>query len=142
MGDRHKSNKLSFYVEIFLVYPLYSFLNFMKYLYETLIILYLNPNYILISDIIYYSLKKIIYLIYNPKDATTYLSLIGEFVALFGYLFYLEIFEINICGLNRDTKNRISYRGILEVIDNNKTFADEDDDEIELSKYNDNNDEN
>ena len=60
----------------------------------------------------------------------------------FGYLFYLEIFEINICGLNRDTKNRISYRGILEVIDNNKTFADEDDDEIELSKYNDNNDEN
>ena len=142
MRDRHNSNKLSFYVEIFLVYPLYSFLNFMKYLYETLIILYLNPNYILLSDIIYYSLKKIIYLIYNPKDATTYLSLIGEFVALFGYLFYLEIFEINICGLNRDTKNRISYRGILEVIDNNKTFADEDDDEIELSKYNDNNDEN
>ena len=142
MGDRHKSNKLSFYVEIFLVYLLLSFLNFMKYLYETLIILYLNPNYILLSDIIYYSLKKIIYLIYNPKDATTYLSLIGEFVALFGYLFYLEIFEINICGLNRDTKNRISYRGILEVIDNNKTFADEDDDEIELSKYNDNNDEN
>ena len=103
----------------------------MKYLYETFIILHLDPNYVVLSDIVYYSLKIVIYLIHNPKDITSYLTLIGEFVALFGYFFYLEIFEIKICGLNQYTKNRISLRGFLETIDNDKILNDNDDDDEE-----------
>ena len=136
LSDRYNIDKTSFYLEIFLVYPLYSFLNFMKYLYETFIILHLDPNYVVLSDIVYYSIKIVIYLIHNPKDITSYLTLIGEFVALFGYFFYLEIFEIKICGLNRDTKNRISLRGMLETIDNNKIISDDDEeDEDEIADY-------
>ena len=63
MADRHNLDKVSFYLEIFIVYPLYSFLNFMKYLYETLIILHLDPNYVVLSDTGYYTLKIIIFLI-------------------------------------------------------------------------------
>ena len=96
----------------------------------------MEPNYVVLSDIVYYSLKIVIYLISNPNDITSYLTLIGEFVALFGYLFYLEIFAIKICGLNRDTKNRIYLRGRLETIDNNKIISDDDEeDEDEFADY-------
>ena len=131
LSDRHNSDKVSFYLEIFLVYPLYSFLNFTKFLYETTIIMHLDPNYVVLSDIIYYSIKKLISIINNPKDIATYLTLLGEFIALFGYFFYLEIFEIKICGLNQYTKNRISLRGFLETIDNDKILNDNDDDDEE-----------
>ena len=114
MQERLKEDKVSFYLEIFLVYPLYSFICFFKYLNETLVVWHLNPNFVLLSDNIYYSIKKIIILIYDPTDLKTYLRLFGEIFALIGYLFYLEIFEINICGLNKNTKNNITIRGITE----------------------------
>jgi hypothetical protein len=114
MQERLKEDKTSFYLEIFLVYPLYSIICFFKYLNETLVVWHLDPNFVLLSDNIYYSLKKIIILINDPTDLKTYLRLFGEIVALIGYLFYLEIFEINICGLNKNTKNNITIRGITE----------------------------
>ena len=138
MGDRYNSDKVSFYLEIFLVYPLYSFFTFMKYLYETLIIFHLNPNYVILSDTIYYTLKYLIILICDPKEATNYLSLFEQLVTLFGYLFYLEILELKICGLNRETKNKIYLRSILENLSDNEIDDDEeeeggDDEKIELT---------
>ena len=105
----------------------------MKYLYETSIILNLDPNYVVLSDIFYYTIKIIIILIYNPKDITNYLTLIGEFVALYGYLFYLEILEIKICGCNKNTKNQIYRRSIFEILDNEKN-SDEEKEEKEEEK--------
>ena len=134
MADKYNSNKLSFFLEIFLAYPLHSFLNFMKYLYETSIILNLDPNYVVLSDIFYYTIKIIIILIYNPKDITNYLTLIGEFVALYGYLFYLEILEIKICGCNKNTKNQIYRRSIFEILDNEKNSDEEEEVEKEEEK--------
>jgi hypothetical protein len=116
MQERLKEDKTSFYLEILLVYPLYSIICFFKYLNETLVIWHLDPNFVLLSDNIYYSLKKIVILINDPTDLKTYLRLFGEIVALIGYLFYLEIFEINICGLNKNTKNNITIRGINDSI--------------------------
>ena len=130
MNDKHKMDNKGFYIEIFLVYPFYSFACFIKYFYETLVVLYLNPNFVVISDIIYYSIRMVIILIYNPSDITTYLTLFGEIIALSGYCFYLEIFEIKFCGLNRDTKNKISERGILERINDKKINIDEEEDDI------------
>ena len=134
MADKYNSNKVSFFLEIFLAYPLHSFLNFMKYLYETSIILNLDPNYVVLSDIFYYTIKIIIILIYNPKDITNYLTLIGEFVALYGYLFYLEILEIKICGCNKNTKNQIYRRSIFEILDNEKNSDEEEEVEKEEKK--------
>ena len=106
----------------------------MKYLYETSIILNLDPNYVVLSDIFYYTIKIIIFLIYNPEDLTSYLTLKGEFVALYGYLFYLEILEIKICGCNKNTKNQIYRRSIFEILDNEKNSDEEEEVEKEEEK--------
>ena len=126
MQKRLEENKTSFYLEIFLVYPLYSFLSFIKYFYETLVVWQLNPNFVLLSDNIYYSIRKIITLISDPTDIKTYLKLVGEMLAIVGYLFYLEIFEIKFCGLNKNTKENISLRGINDT--NIDILLDEDND--------------
>ena len=114
MNERLRENKTSFYIEILLVYPLYSFLSFIKYWYETLVVWHLNPYFVLLSDNIFYGIRKIITLIKDPSDLRTYLKLLGEMIALICYLFYLEIFEIKFCGLNKDTKENISKRGISD----------------------------
>ena len=101
----------------------------MKYLFETLIIYHLNPNYVLISDNMYYSIRKIITLIYDPKDIKTYLKLLGEIIALFGYFIYLEIFQLKCFGLNYDTRLSITRRSKLEV-DNCEEIEDGDDDDV------------
>ena len=124
MNKRLEENKTSFYLEIFLVYPLYSFLCFIKYFYETLTVWQLNPNFVLLSDNIYYSIRKIMTLISDPTDIKTYLKLFGEVLAIVGYLFYLEILELKCCGLNKNTKENISLRGMSDTA--NDILLDED----------------
>ena len=99
MNNKLEIDKTSFYLEIFLVYPLYSFSYFIKYLYEILVIFYLNPNFVLLSDNIFYGLRKIILLIRDPSNISTYLKLSGEIISFILYIFYLEIFEIECFGL-------------------------------------------
>ena len=131
-------NKTSFYLEILLVYPLYSFLSFIKYLYEILVVWQLNPYFVLLSDNIFYIIKKIITLINNPTDSKTYLKLLGELISLFGYLFYLEIFEIKCCGLNKDTKDNITKRGIKDTNSNILLDGDNEIESINNDNYNEN----
>ena len=90
----------------------------MKYLFETMIVYYLNPYYVLMSETLFYSTKKIISLITKPKEIKVYLRLIGEFIASIDNLFFLEIFEFNCCGLNFNTKMNIEKRSRIESIDN------------------------
>ena len=97
----------------------------MKYLCETMIVYRLNPNYVLISDNIFYSTKKIIRLFYYPTEIKTYLRLAGEMIALFAYFFFLEFFEFNCCGLNFNTKSNIDKRSRMEAINLNSTEIDD-----------------
>jgi len=129
MSDRLKNDKTSFYIEIFLVYPLYSLAWFLKNYYETLIVLYLNPNFVLLSDNIYYSTRKILLIISIPTDIRTYLRLFGEVVLIIGYLLYLEIFELKCFGLNKNTKKKITERGLRENILIDINLIDEDDED-------------
>ena len=125
LGEQFNNNKTSFFLEIFLVYPLYAFICFLKYFYETLVVLYLNPYYVLLSDEIFYCVKKIVSLSYNNKDIKTYLKLFGEIVAIIGYCFYLEIFIIKCWGLNANTRNSIARRSMVDFQDNQQE-SDED----------------
>ena len=70
-------------------------------------------------------------LIYFPNDTKNYLKLLGEIIALFGYMFYLEIFEINCCGFNFDTRTSINRRSKLESKANNDIEEEEEDDDEE-----------
>ena len=129
LGDQFDKDKLSFFLEIFIVYPLYSFIFFAKYFCETMVVYLLDPNYVLISDTIYYGTRKFITLIYFPNDTKNYLKLLGEIIALFGYMFYLEIFEIYCCGFNFDTRTSIDKRSILEIKAINELEEEEDEED-------------
>ena len=131
LGDKFDKDKLSFFLEIFIVYPLYSFTCFAKYFCETMVVYLLDPNHVLISDTLYYGTRKFVTLIYFPDNTKNYLKLLGEIIALFGYMFYLEIFEINCCGFNFDTRTSIDRRSRLESNANND-ILEADDEENDL----------
>ena len=138
LKDQFNTNKSHFFIEIFLVYPLYSLACYLKYFFETLIVYHLNPNYVLISDTIYYSIRKIIFLIGNPNDLKTYLKLLGEIIALFGYFIYLEIIQFGCCDMNFNTRIRIRERSKTESIGINDEDDEEDEDDDENNDTNNN----
>ena len=75
-----------------------------------LIIYYFNPNYILIS----FQISKIIQVLIDEEKEKYYciFFFIFQFLAL---MIYLEIIELNFCGLNENTKSKINYRSQLEL---------------------------
>ena len=98
-----------FYMEIFLVYPIYIFCRFMEINFEFLTIYYLNPIYDLIINNLSFLLIKIVsFIIYNFSDVINFLlSELSEIIGLLGYTVYLEIVELNFCGLSDDIKKII-----------------------------------
>ena len=60
LGDQYENNKLDFFIEILIVYPLYSFTCYTKLFFETMIIYLFGPIYVLISDVIYHGIVLII----------------------------------------------------------------------------------
>ena len=127
LGDQYKKNKFAFFIEILVVYPLYSFSCYLKYFFETMVIYLFSPIYVLISDVIYYGTRMLILLIYDPSNIKNILNFIGETIAFIGYLFYLEIIEINCCGLNFNTRTRINIRSLREsIVDDYEDDSEED----------------
>ena len=137
-----------FFIEIFIVIPLYLVSNFGVIAFEMIIILYLNPNYILISDCLYYATIKLIDYVFRGDYATKKFCIeyIAEILSLFGYLIYLEIIELRFCGLDKDLKKNITERSIKESlvqeidfdinqgIDDDKDDKNSDDEEDENKK--------
>ena len=117
---RFNENKIYFFIEIIIIYPLSSFLIFNKYLCEILMIYFLNPIYILVSDNFYFTLQYILLIIYNFKKAsfnwTKLILLTSEnFSAAILYLVYLEIIELRFCGFEKNLKRKIYERSKTEV---------------------------
>ena len=140
--------KYKFWVEIFCVYPLYSFTNFMEITFEVSIIYYLNPFYVLMEDNLYYGITELITFLLNlSNDGLKIIHfLITEFTEIFaflGYIVYLEILELNFCGLNENIKRKIMEKGenefkILSESDISDKIIDdvsEDEDESENNRY-------
>ena len=110
------NNKYRFYAEIFLVSPLYSFSSFMEIAFEILTIYYLNPFYVLMTNNIYYGITEIIFFVVNSSTDSLVLThfLLAEFSEIFaflGYMVYLEIIELNFCGLDENLKKIIMEKG-------------------------------
>ena len=123
LGDIIKSDdlKYEFYFEIFLITPLYLAINFFEFLCEILIIYYLNPNYVLIRENLYYFVLRFIFILVNKEDYQKYITLkqffilqTSELLALLGYLVYFEIIELRFCKLDKDLKKNIANRGDRE----------------------------
>ena len=70
------------------------------------------------KDDIQYDYKKV-YNIFSKNDTTLILELIAVFFELLGYLVYMEIIQINFCGLSKNVAKNIQERAKIEYsIDN------------------------
>ena len=106
--DEGKSYK--FYGEIFLVSPIYSISNTIEFIFEILTIYYLNPFYILMSNTLYYAISQFIFFMLNLSSDELVITHfvvteLNEFLSCFGLMVYLEIIELNFCGLNYNLKS-------------------------------------
>ena len=84
-------------------------LNFFLNLLRTLMILYFTPDFILIS----FTFSRIIDIIIETQQYICIVFFIVQFITL---MFYLEIFELNFCGLNKNTRRNIQERGRKEML--------------------------
>jgi len=105
-----------FYAEIFLIIPLYSFTNFMQLTFEILTIYYLNPFYVLLTNNVYYIISEFITFMLNLSSdgliiTHFILAQLSEVFAILGYMIYLEIIELNFCGLNSNIRKAIIKKG-------------------------------
>ena len=131
--DKGKTYK--FYGEIFLVYPLYIFSNFMEFTFEMLTIYYLNPIYILMTNTLYYGISELIFFLLNSSsDGLVIIHFIltelTEILISLGLMVYLEIIELNFCGFDKNLKSTIIKKGEDEtkLIFHGFPIIDEDDD--------------
>ena len=90
----------------------FVFKGFAQQLFRVLTLDYLSPNHILIS----YEIIKMLSVLTNPELGTekwySLIPFIFQFMSLF---FYLEIFEYNFCGLNKNTKRNIQKREKVDM---------------------------
>jgi hypothetical protein len=84
-------------------------LNFFLNLFRVLTILYFTPDYILIS----FTISRIIDIIIESKKYECLALFFLQFITL---MFYLEIFEFNFCGLNKNTRRNIQEREKDEML--------------------------
>lgn len=148
------SQKTNFFLEIFLVIPLYLVFSFGEYVCLIYSIYYLNPNYTLIKEPIYFGILRLIFLFYNINDLSPFLYLsqfflleLAEIFAFFGYLVYLEIIELRFCGFDANLKRKIMNRTDHEKIEtmnelniiNDGNYNNEEDERLSsISSYNSN----
>ena len=137
MSKQYQVNKSAFFIEIFLVYPLYSLACYLKYYFQTMIVYHLNPNYVLISDNVYFSVKTIIALMNDKAGKGSILMLIGDIISLIAYCFYLEIIILKCCNMNFNTRISINERSMSEILDIG-LYEDDENEEDDI-KFEDNN---
>ena len=115
-SDLDQGKKYKFYAEIFGVSISYAFICFMEITFEILTIFYLNPFYVLMTDAFYFLIIKLIEFLMNIPDDKLFiihfiLAEIPEILVTLGYMVFLEIIELNFCGLNKNLRSTIIQKG-------------------------------
>ena len=115
--------RTKFFIEIFAMTPIFFVVSFLEFTCEIFTIYYLNPNYILIRDNIYYGISRVIKILSNIDNYSEYITLskffileLAEIFAIFGYSIYLEIIELRFYGFDKNLKRHIIERGETEVL--------------------------
>ena len=120
------------------------FFYFNKY-FSMLIIKYLTPVHLIFSIPVYYFFLKMVLMIntliwdgsFFSKNSIEYIGIkfsldsLGDILSTIGFLIYLEIIELNFCGLNYYLRRKISERADDEKYENLGIEDDEDEDEVE-----------
>jgi len=119
--------------------------------YDMLIIKFLTPVHIIFYSSIFYFLIKLIALFYNKIENSNFfkgkemndkkrfyiflLDMSGNFIAIFGFLIYLEIIELGFCNLNYNLRKFIEIRSIEDTTQNIDYYSfNEEDEQSEKDK--------
>ena len=99
----------------------------MEMTFETLTIYYINPFYVLMTNNLYFIIIELKNFLFNlptngPKIAHFIMAEFSEIFAFFGYMVYLEILELNFCGLSDNVRRRLMKKGEIEVNKINTVF--------------------
>lgn len=106
-----------------LITPLYIILEFLFIITYIFIIKYLNPTFLMLNDNIYFGINNIINYFDKYNSNIKHYTIkfifneISEILVFLAFCIYLELVELRFCGLNKNIKKNISFRG---EIDNNE----------------------
>ena len=98
-------------------------------LFRSLTILYFTPDYILIS----FTISRILDIVMETEAYECLLLLLLFILQFITLMFYLEIFEFNFWGLNKNTRRNIQEREKEEMLFQEKTSRTSSSSEIEIS---------
>ena len=118
----------TFYIDVFILIPLYVISSFLSIFFELLIIKDLDPFYLIPIDCIYFLLYDIIdYCItYSITNLYRNLKFICQFcsntIAVFLCCIYVEIIELHFCSLDLYLRRYIIKRGQKERMNSLKDF--------------------
>ena len=94
---------------------LYMIFYFISLTSEFLIIKYLDPFHVNISDVLYFGIRNVISFFKNKDNITQFLILqTAELLAFIGCAVFLEIIELRCCELNTNLRKNITKRERLE----------------------------
>ena len=85
------------------------------YILNAFVLYYLTPNHFLLAYIVGKFVENMI-----ERQEKIIENIIVFVFLLISFMFYLEIFELNFCGINRDTKSNVERRALSESNYNNK----------------------
>ena len=120
LKNAFNNDKKNFSLEM-LITPLYIILEFLYMIMHMLIIKYLNPTFLMLSDNIYFGINNIINYIdkYNSNEKHYTIKFlfneISEILVFLAFCIYLEIIELRFCGLNKNTRKNIAYRSESDI---------------------------
>ena len=112
---------LQFLIPRFFIVMIFQFIYFLL---RILTLVYYTPTHLLIC----LSLSKFIVSLIDKGSNLKYISIIPFLFQFFSLMVYLEIIELNFCGLNKNTKRNIALREEQDMLlgINNRNTIDED----------------
>jgi hypothetical protein len=107
----------SIFIEIFLIL-VFMILNGLYNIFQFVTIKFLSPNHVLITQLIlalYYTI--ILQFTDNSiNNITLIFSIIFHIICFITQLIFLEIIQLNFCGINKDTKLHIRIRSDIDKV--------------------------
>ena len=128
-------------LEIFVLIPLLFIFHGINEISRLMMVRYTDPNNILIYKNIHLFLQRIIKIIINKGDEQYitflqfFLAEFKELVSIISNMIYIEVIELNFCGLDYELKKNIDKRGLKDIQQNfnviNKDNDDNDNEEMD-----------
>lgn len=149
--DDYSNTKKETIYEIFILIPLLLLFNLINEISRLMMVRYTDPNNILIYKNIHLFLQRIVKIIINKGDEQyiTYfqffLAEIEELVSIISNMIYIEVIELNFCGLDYEIKKNINKRGLKDMQQNFNSInkdIDDDDNDVEETESNKSSDDN